>query len=94
VRSRQHVAPLFAVQTYLVRNGSKVTEVSGRFDDDLDLLVSPHDGSNVLPAIAGIQVRSGTSHRGLEVGRHERYWHELSHPETGSVVQHLLRSEP
>jgi hypothetical protein len=50
---------LLAVQTYLVRHGFKVTEVSGRFDDGLDLLVSPHDEANVLPAIAGIQVRSG-----------------------------------
>jgi hypothetical protein len=30
-----------AVQVYLTRNGFKVTEVAGRFDDDLDLLVSP-----------------------------------------------------
>jgi hypothetical protein len=46
---------LLAVQTYLVRHGFKVTEVTGRFDDGLDLLVSSHDEANVLPAIAGIQ---------------------------------------
>jgi hypothetical protein len=34
---------LLAVQVYLVRNGFKATEVTGRFDDGLDLLVSPHD---------------------------------------------------
>jgi hypothetical protein len=29
------------VQVYLVRNGFKVTEVTGQFGDDLDLLASP-----------------------------------------------------
>jgi hypothetical protein len=50
---------LLEVQRYLVTQGFKVTEVAGRFDDGLDLLLSPHDEKNVLPAIAGIQVRSG-----------------------------------
>jgi Domain of unknown function (DUF4365) len=77
---------LLAVQSYLVRHGFKVTEVSGRFDDGLDLLVSPHDEANVLPAFAGIQVRSGPSHRGLKVGRHERYWREHNLPVFGVVV--------
>jgi hypothetical protein len=77
---------LLAVQNYLVRNGFKVTEVSGRFDDGLDLLVSPHDKTNVLPAIAGIQVRSGPSHKGLKVGRHESYWRELNLPVFGIVL--------
>jgi hypothetical protein len=77
---------LLAVEEYLVRNGFKFMEVTGRFDDGLDLLVSPHDGFNVLPAIAGIQVRSGASHRGLVVGRHERYWRELNLPVFGVVL--------
>jgi hypothetical protein len=77
---------LLAVQAYLVRHGFKVTEVTGRFDDGLDLLVSPHDEANVLPAFAGIQVRSGSSHRGLKVGRHERYWRELNLPVFGVVL--------
>jgi hypothetical protein len=77
---------LLAVQAHLVRHGFKVTEVSGRFDDGLDLLVSPHDEANVLPAIAGIQVRSGPSHRGLKVGRHERYWREHNLPVFGVVL--------
>jgi hypothetical protein len=77
---------LLAVQTYLVRHGFKVTEVAGRFDDGLDLLVSPHDEANVLPAIAGIQVRSGQSHHGLKVGRHERYWREHNLPVFGVVL--------
>jgi hypothetical protein len=76
---------LLAVQSYLVRSGFKVTEVNGRFDDGLDLLVSPHDKTNVLPAIAGLQVRSGPSHRGLKVGRHECYWRELNLPVFGIV---------
>jgi hypothetical protein len=84
---------LLAVQAYLVRNGFKVTEVNGRFDDGLDLLVSPHDVANVLPAIAGIQVRSGPSHRGLKVGRHERYWREHNLPVFGVVLTDP-RSEP
>ena len=46
---------LLEVQRHLVSNGFKVTEISGRFDDGLDLLVSPHAETNVLPAIAGIQ---------------------------------------
>jgi len=57
---------LLAVQRFLVRQGFKVTEVRGQFDDGLDLLLSPHDEANVLPAIAGIQVRSGRSHRALK----------------------------
>ena len=77
---------LLAVQAHLVRHGFKVTEVSGRFDDGLDLLVSPHDEANVLPAFAGIQVRSGPSHRGLKVGRHERYWREHNLPVFGVVL--------
>ena len=77
---------LLAVQSYLVRSGFKVTEVNGRFDDGLDLLVSPHDKTNVLPAIAGIQVRSGSSHKGLKVGRHEYYWRELNLPVFGIVL--------
>jgi hypothetical protein len=77
---------LLEVQRFLVRNGFKVTEISGRFDDGLDLLVSPHDDVNVLPAIAGIQVRSGVSHRCLAVGRHERYWRELNLPVFGVVL--------
>jgi hypothetical protein len=77
---------LLAVQAYLVRHGFKVTEVNGRFDDGLDLLVSPHDEANVLPAIAGIQVRSGPSHHGLNVGRHERYWREHNLPVFGVVL--------
>jgi hypothetical protein len=84
---------LLAVQTYLVRNGFKVTEVNGRFDDGLDLLVSPHDEANVLPAIAGIQVRSGPSHHGLKVGRHERYWREHNLPIFGVVLTEP-RAEP
>lgn len=77
---------LHEVQRYLVTQGFKVTEVAGRFDDGLDLLLSPHDEKNVLPAIAGIQVRSGPSHRGLAVGRHERYWRELNLPVFGIVL--------
>jgi hypothetical protein len=77
---------LLAVQAYLVRHGFKVTEVNGRFDDGLDLLVSPHDEVNVLPAIAGIQVRAGPSHHGLKVGRHERYWREHNLPVFGVVL--------
>jgi Domain of unknown function (DUF4365) len=77
---------LLAVQTYLVQSGFKTTEVTGRFDDGLDLLVSPHDEHNVLPAVAGIQVRSGPSHRGLKVGRHERYWREHNLPVFGVVL--------
>jgi hypothetical protein len=77
---------LLAVQTYLVRHGFKVTEVTGRFDDGLDLLVSPHDEANVLPAFAGIQVRSGPSHHGLKVGRHERYWRDHNLPVFGVVL--------
>jgi hypothetical protein len=84
---------LLAVQTYLVRHGFKVTEVNGRFDDGLDLLVSPHDEANVLPAIAGIQVRSGPSHQGLTVGRHERYWREHNLPVFGVVLTEP-RAEP
>jgi len=52
-RRRPRHSDLFEVQRYLVSNGFKVTEISGRFDDGLDLLVSPHDETNVLPAIAG-----------------------------------------
>ena len=85
---------LLAVQAYLVRHGFKVTEVSGRFDDGLDLLVSPHDEANVLPAFAGIQVRSGPSHRGLKVGRHERYWRELNLPVFGVVLTHPEAEPP
>ncbi len=77
---------LLEVQRYLVTQGFKVTQVAGRFDDGLDLLLSPHDEKNVLPAIAGIQVRSGPSHRGLAVGRHERYWRELNLPVFGIVL--------
>jgi hypothetical protein len=77
---------LFVVQNYLVRSGFKVTEINGRFDDGLDLLVSPHNTTNVLPAIAGIQVRSGSSHQGLKVGRHEAYWRELNLPVFGVVI--------
>jgi hypothetical protein len=77
---------LLVVQSYLVRSGFKVTEVNGRFDDGLDLLVSPHNKANVLPAIAGIQVRSGSSHQGLKVGRHEAYWRELNLPVFGVVI--------
>ncbi len=84
---------LLAVQSYLVRHGFKVTEVNGRFDDGLDLLVSPHDEANVLPAIAGIQVRSGPSHQGLKVGRHERYWREHNLPVFGVVLTDP-RAEP
>jgi hypothetical protein len=85
---------LFEVQRYLVSNGFKVTEISGRFDDGLDLLVSPHDETNVLPAIAGIQVRSGPSHQGLAVGRHERYWRELNLPVFGVVLADPRSSPP
>jgi hypothetical protein len=77
---------LLAVQSYLILSGFKVTEVNGRFDDGLDLLVSPHDKTNVLPAIAGVQVRSGPSHQGLKVGRHESYWRELNLPVFGIVI--------
>jgi Domain of unknown function (DUF4365) len=84
---------LLAVQAYLVRHGFKVTEVAGRFDDGLDLLVSPHDGANVLPAVAGVQVRSGPSHHGLKVGRHERYWREHNLPVFGVVLTEP-RAEP
>jgi hypothetical protein len=85
---------LLAVQAYLVRHGFKVTEVSGRFDDGLDLLVSPHDEASVLPAIAGIQVRSGPSHRGLKVGQHERYWREHNLPGFGVVLTELEAEPP
>jgi hypothetical protein len=85
---------LFEVQRYLVSNGFKVTEVSGRFDDGLDLLVSPHDETNVFPAIAGIQVRSGPSHQGLTVGRHECYWRELNMPVFGVVLADPRSSPP
>lgn len=84
---------LLAVQAYLVRHGFKVTEVAGRFDDGLDLLVSPHDGANVLPAVAGVQVRSGPSRHGLKVGRHKRYWRERSLPVFGVVLTEP-RAEP
>jgi hypothetical protein len=59
------VLGLFEVQRFLVSNGFKVTEISGRFDDGLDLLVSPQNDCNVLPAIAGLQVRSGPRIKGL-----------------------------
>jgi hypothetical protein len=85
---------LLEVQRYLVSNGFKVTEIAGRFDDGLDLLVSPHDETNVLPAIAGIQVRSGPSHHGLAVGRHERYWRELNLPVFGVVLADPRSSPP
>ncbi len=55
-------------------------------DDGLDLLVSPHDGSNVLPAMAGLQVRAGPSQRGLKVGRHEAYWRDHNLPVFGVVL--------
>jgi hypothetical protein len=55
---------LLAVRAYLVRHGFKVTEVTGRFDDGLDLLVSPHDEANVLPAIAGIRAGVSRGSRG------------------------------
>jgi hypothetical protein len=77
---------VLAVQDYLVRSGFKVTEVTGAFDDGLDLMVSPHDGRNVMPSVAAIQVRAGRSHRGLRVGRHERYWRELNLPVFGVVL--------
>jgi hypothetical protein len=77
---------LLSVQSHLVRSGFKVTEINGRFDDGLDLLVSPHNKDNVLPAIAGIQVRSGSSHQGLKVGRHEAYWREMNLPVFGVVI--------
>ncbi len=77
---------LVAVETHLVRNGFKVTRVASAFDDGLDLLVSPHDGSNVLPAMAGLQVRAGPSQRGLKVGRHEAYWRDHNLPVFGVVL--------
>jgi hypothetical protein len=85
---------LLAVQGYLIRNSFKVTEVNGRFDDGLDLLASPHDNANVLPAIAGIQVRSGSSHQGLKVGRHEAYWRELNLPVFGVLITDPTRNPP
>jgi hypothetical protein len=85
---------LLVVQSYLIRSGFKVTEVNGRFDDGLDLLVSPHDKANVLPAIAGFQVRSGPSHQGLKVGRHESYWRELNLPVFGIVLSDPRSSPP
>jgi len=88
------VLGLLEVQSYLVRSGFKVTEVSGRFDDGLDLLVSPHNKTNVLPAIAGIQVRSGPAHHGLKVGRHESYWRELNLPVFGIVLSDPRSSPP
>src|SRR3954467_14370948 len=36
--------------------------------------------------LTGIQVRSGASHRGLKVGRHERYWREHNLPVFGVVL--------
>jgi hypothetical protein len=42
--------------------------------------------TEVLPAFAGIQVRSGPSHRGLKVGPHERYWREHNLPVFGVVL--------
>lgn len=88
------VLGLLEVQRHLVSNRFKVTEITGRFDDGLDLLVSPHDETNVLPAIAGIQVRSGPSHQGLVVGRHERYWRELNLPVFGVVLADPRSSPP
>jgi hypothetical protein len=85
---------LLVVQSYLIRSGFKVTEINGRFDDGLDLLVSPHDKANVLPAIAGFQVRSGPSHQGLKVGRHESYWRELNLPVFGIVLSDPRSSPP
>lgn len=78
---RTEVLGLLAVQEQLTRSGFKWMAVSGQFDDGLDLLVSPHDEHNVLPAVAGIQVKAGTSHGNrLSVGRHQRYWAELNLP--------------
>jgi len=85
---------LLVVQSYLIRGGFKVTEVNGRFDNGLDLLVSPHDKANVLPAIAGFQIRSGPSHQGLKVGRHESYWRELNLPVFGIVLSDPRSSPP
>ncbi len=80
---------LLTVEAHLLRHGFKVTKVEGSFDDGLDLLVAQHDGLNVLPAFAGLQVRSGPSHRGLSVDRHERYWREHNLP-----VFRVVLSEP
>jgi hypothetical protein len=85
---------LLVAQSYLIRSGFKVTEINGRFDDGLDLLVSPHDKTNVLPAIAGFQVRSRLSHQGLKVGRHESYWRELNLPVFGIVLSDPRSSLP
>lgn len=85
---------ILAVQEYLIRSGFKVMEVTGRFDDGLDLLVAPHDRANVFPAIAGIQVRSGSSHRSLKVGRHECYWRELNLPVFGVILTDLASNPP
>lgn len=78
---RTEVLGLLEVEEHLTRAGFKWMPVSGQFDDGLDLLVSPHDDHNVLPAVAGIQVKAGASHRNrLTVGRHQRYWGELNLP--------------
>src|SRR3954447_4742689 len=77
---------VLAVQRRLELEAFKTTEVNGRFDDGLDLLVAPHDEHNVLPAIAGVQVRSGPSHRGIQVERPGRYWRDLNLPVLGVVI--------
>jgi hypothetical protein len=79
---------VLAVQDYLVRNRFKVTEVTGAFDDGLELMVSPHNGLNVLPLVAAIQVRDREVPLGLHVGRHERSWRALNLPRLrGSSVR-------
>lgn len=82
-QTTEHLGVL-AVHQYLWGNGFKATPVI--LDDGLDLMVAPHDGRNVLPSVAGIQVRAGRSHRGIRVGRHERYWRELNLPVFGVVL--------
>lgn len=85
---------LVAVEAHLLRGGFKVTRVSGSFDDGLDLLVSQHDGLNVLPAIAGLQVRAGSSHSGIKVGRHERYWRDHNLPVFGVLLENPAPEDP
>ncbi len=78
---------LHVVQRQLTEAGFKVTEVSGRFDDGIDLIAAPHDPHNVLPAWVGVQVRAGRSYRRrLGVGQHATYWRMHNIPVFGVVV--------
>lgn len=78
---------LEATRRMLRETGFVSTEVPHRFDYGLDILASPHDGENVLPAIAGIQVRGRSSETtSIRVQHHGKYWRELNLPVFGVLV--------